>query len=324
MATIRKRNEKWQAIVRHRSIGTKAQSFYCKSEAKRWAYGLEKTIEAGRYGLLCPSEVRLSDLLIRYLNEVTPKKRGRAAEAQRINRLLKDCISRHKLDNLSTLTLVEFRDRRLKDGVRACQYDLVIIGHCIKLAISEWGLMLDKNPTDSVKKPSSNPARERRLLDEELQALTRASLQTRNSNIFQIVLFALETGMRRGEILSLEWKFVDFQKRVALLPITKNGTSREVPLSTKALAVLKEQKAKRNTRPFPVNENAFRLGWERLRARAGITDLKFHDLRHEAISRFFELGLSMAEVATISGHKDPRMLFRYTHLKAQNLALKLV
>ena len=95
-------------------------------------------------------------------------------------------------------------------------------------------------------------------------------------------------------------------------------------MSHKALAVLRRQKARNDTpTPFPVNANAFRLAWDRLRARAGLSDLRFHDLRHEAISRFFEMGLNMPEVAVISGHRDPRMLFRYTHLRTEGLLPKL-
>jgi integrase len=106
--------------------------------------------------------------------------------------------------------------------------------------------------------------------------------------------------------------------------LTKNGTSREVPLSTKAADVLRGQRARQDTpTPFPVNANAFRLAWERLRKRADLCDLRFHDLRHEAISRFFEMGLSIPEVAVISGHKDARMLFRYTHLRAEDLVNKI-
>lgn len=323
MATIRKRNNKWQVIVRHHSIGTKAQSFHCKSQAKRWAYKLETALEAGQYGKLCPSKITLFDLLTRYLREVTPQKRGKAPEARRLNRLLKDSISLYRLNELSPHRLAEFRDRRLTDGIRACQYDLVIIRHCINLAINEWELMLDKNPADMVKKPSSSPPRERRLSNEELQALINASSQTRNTNVLPVILFAIETGMRRGEILGLEWQLIDLNKRTALLPLTKNGSSREVPLSSKAIGILSSQSKRDAPRPFPINSNAFRLAWDRLRVRANVSDLKFHDLRHEAISRFFEAGLSLMEVATISGHKDPKMLFRYTHLKAEDIVRKL-
>jgi len=323
VATFRKRNNKWQAIVRHHSIGTKAQSFKSKSQAKRWAYELETALESGLYGKLCPSKITLSDLLDKYLNEITPKKRGREPETRRIKRLLNDTVSRYRLNELSSHRLAEFRDRRLSDGVRACQYDLVIIRHCINLAINEWGLMLDKNPADNLKKPSSNPARERRLSSDELLALIKASSHTRNPHIVPIFLCALETGMRRGEILSLEWQNIDFEKRIAFLPLTKNGTNREVPLSSKAAKILETQKTKKHHVPFPITDNAFRLAWDKLKKRAAISNLKFHDLRHEAISRFFEAGLSLAEVATISGHKDPKMLFRYTHLKAEDIAAKL-
>ena len=111
---------------------------------------------------------------------------------------------------------------------------------------------------------------------------------------------------------------------IAFLPLTKNGSSREVPLSTKAAQVLARQRQRNDTpSPFPVTANGFRLAWDRLRNRAGLSDLRFHDLRHEAISRFFELGLNIPEVAVISGHRDPRMLFRYTHLRAEALVSRL-
>ena len=130
--------------------------------------------------------------------------------------------------------------------------------------------------------------------------------------------------MRRGEILGLEWEHVDLDRRIAFLLLTKNGSSREVPLSAKAAQMLAGQRQRNDTpSPFPVTSNGFRLAWDRLRSRAGPSDLSFHDLRDKAISRFFELGLNIPEVAVISGHKDPRMLFRYTHLRAADLVDKI-
>ena len=147
---------------------------------------------------------------------------------------------------------------------------------------------------------------------------------TLNPHIWPIITFAIETGIRQSEILDLTWENINLEKQLAYLPLTKNGSSREVPFSTKAVDVLKDQRSRQDCpTPFPVNANAFRLAWERLRKRADLCDLRFHDLRHEAISRFFELGLSIPEVALISGHKDAKMLFRYTHLKAGSLIIKL-
>ena len=323
MATLRKRGNKWQAIVRHKSIGTTAKSFSSKSLALKWSIAQEQAIESGALGRLSPSEVTLGELLKRYLDIITPSKRGADVERRRLKRLIGDDISSCQLDRLSSQAIAKFRDRRLLDGRRTCQYDLILIRHCIKLAINEWGLMLSSNPVDKVKLPPSSRSRERRLNTGEFERLEKAAHLTQNPHIWPIVVFAIETGMRRGEILGITWECVDFDARTVHLPITKNGSSRDVPLSSKATQILKGQNERQLPCPFPVTDNAFRLAWDRLRSRADLGDLRFHDLRHEAISRFFEMGLSMPEVALISGHKDPRMLFRYTHIKPENVLAKL-
>jgi integrase len=128
--------------------------------------------------------------------------------------------------------------------------------------------------------------------------------------------------MRRGELLSIQWRDVDLSNRTVRIRQTKNGHERTIPLTTKAVSVLRDLPS-RSDRLLPVSGNTARLAWERLKRRAGISDLRFHDLRHEAISRFFELGLNVPEVAMISGHRDPRMLFRYTHPKPELVAPKL-
>ena len=209
-------------------------------------------------------------------------------------------------NQLTSQAIADFRDRRPLDGRRTCHYDLILIRHCLKIAMNEWGLMLSSNLVDRLKMPPSSPARNRRLEDGEFERLEETAKQTKNPHIWPIIVFAIETGMRRGEILGLQWEHVDLDRRIAFLPLTKNGSSREVPLSTKAAQVLAKQRQRNDTpSPFPVTPNGFRLAWDRLRRRAGLVDLRFHDLRHEAISRFFELGLNIPEVAVISGHKDP-------------------
>ena len=324
MATYRKRNGKWQAIVRHKDIGTRARSFHTKQAAIKWAVGKERSLNEGVLGLLQPTEVTLGELLQRYVADVLPAKRGAATEGQRLQRLIRDPVSSLRASQLTSQAIAAFRDRRLLDGRRTCHYDLILIRHCLKIAMNEWGLILSFNPVDKVKMPPSSPPRNRRLEDGELERLEEAAKQTRNPHIWPVIVFAIETGMRRGEILGLRWEHVDLNRRIAYLPLTKNGSSREVPLSTKAAQVLAKQRQRNDTTgPFPVNSNGFRLAWDRLRRRAGLSDLRFHDLRHEAISRFFELGLNIPEVAVISGHNDPRMLFRYTHLRAESLIPKL-
>ena len=324
MATYRKRNGKWQAIVRHKGIGTRARSFHTKQAAIKWAVSEERKLTEGVMGVLKPSDATLGQLLQRYVAEVLPAKRGAATEGQRLQRLIRDPVSGLKVSQLTSQAIAAFRDRRLLDGRRTCHYDLILIRHCLKIAMNEWGLMLSSNPVDRVKMPPSSPARNRRLEDGEFDRLEEAARQTKNPHIWPVIVFAIETGMRRGEILGLRWEHVDLDRRIAYLPLTKNGSSREVPLSTKAALVLARQRQRNDTpSPFPVTPNGFRLAWDRLRNRAGLSELRFHDLRHEAISRFFELGLNIPEVAVISGHRDPRMLFRYTHLRAVDLVNRL-
>ena len=133
-----------------------------------------------------------------------------------------------------------------------------------------------------------------------------------------MIEMAIETGMRRGEILSLEWINIDPERKRALLPMTKNGRSRWVPLSKKAILIL-NQVPRTSGLVFPLSEVAVRQAWERLRKRSGLVDLNFHDLRHEAISRMFEKGLNVPEVASISGHRTASQLFRYVQVEGISL-----
>jgi integrase len=158
-----------------------------------------------------------------------------------------------------------------------------------------------------------------------MERLQESLEKTKHKTLSNIVRFAIHTGMRRSEILLIRWADVDRQAHTVHVADTKNGTSRTVPLSPSAIAVMPHRASGRDEgeRLFPMSANALRLAWERLKRRAGIRDLRFHDLRHEAISRFFEMGLSIPEVGLISGHRDVRMLLRYTHLRPTDVALKL-
>jgi hypothetical protein len=142
--------------------------------------------------------------------------------------------------------------------------------------------------------------------------------------MYSIIVLAIETAMRQGEILSLEWENIDLRTRVAHLPITKNGSKRDVPLSLRAVDALTRLGIGSRGRVFRYTSDGFKSAWRTLIKRLQIENLHFHDLRHEAVSRLFELGtLDLMEVATISGHKSMQMLRRYTHLKASNLVEKL-
>ena len=203
--------------------------------------------------------------------------------------------------------------------------ELGIIQHAYEIACKEWNYPLPLNPVAAVRKPEIRNKRERRLGFQELKALFKALDACQNPQMRLLVLFAIATGMRRGEMLAAEWRYVSFDNRTLHIPITKTGYARTIPLTKRALRLLYALKriTGAELKIFSITEEAFRTSWRRMIKRAGVSDLHFHDFRHEAISRFFERGLSVPEVALISGHKDFMMLARYTHMKAEDIAKRL-
>ena len=315
MASFRKRNGLWQVQVRSIHAGATSKSFHRKSDAERWATQQEALMQNGLWEKNKSNDYTIKDMLERYLAEVTPTKRGKDAEARRLKRLLGEKrLTSHRLVKVEPHIFATFRDQRLKDGLRTCQYDLVLLRHAWNIARIEWGWSIGDNPLTLIRMPKNNPPRERRLKIGEYERLEEAAKTSRSWYLWPIVVLAIETGMRRGEILSLRWEHVDEEKRSVFLPITKNGTSRRVPLNDKAFEILLSTKTTNNT-CFPITHIAFRQAWDRLRRRADITDLTFHDLRHEAISRLFESDLKIHEVMAISGHKTASQLFRYVQIK---------
>jgi integrase len=200
---------------------------------------------------------------------------------------------------------------------------MTLISLSLDIARKEWGVPMRSNVVRDVKKPQPKRGRERRLSEQEHTLLLRSCSKSSNYLLTPLIIIAIETGMRRGELLRLTWEDVDLDLRVAHLDMTKNGSKRDVPLSSEAINLLRSLPHDISSNVFPLTAAALRGLWNRACRRAGITGLHFHDLRHEATSRFFEKGLNVIEVATITGHKDLRMLQRYTHLRAEDLAKKL-
>lgn len=328
MATIRKRGNRWQAQVRRRGR-TVSKTFIQRIDAQRWAN--ETEIEADRRGLVVErralEHLTVADLLERFRDTVIPNRRGAKIETLVIDAFLRHPLVRVKLSDLSPAHFSDYRDERLKVvKPGTVRRQLGLFQHIFEVARCEWNIPLAVNPVRAVRKPKADNPRERRLSPDDGERLNAALKKCRNPLVEQIVRFAIATGMRRGEILNAQWQDVNWDDRTLHIPLTKNGEPRTIPLSSEALGVLEHQSSKKSnsdTRIFPTTVVAVKLAWQRLVRRAKIEDLHFHDLRHEAVSRFFELGLSVPEVALISGHRDPRMLFRYTHLRAEDVAKRI-
>lgn len=266
----------------------------------------------------------LGKALGNYLETVTPHKKGHKQEARRVRAWLKAPLADRRLDTLRGVDFAQYRDGRLTAGASrsTVRLELAIISHLYTVAAKDWGHEDLKNPIQMMRMPSPVRGRERRLHPMEEAGLLAAA-EGVHKRLKPLILLALETSMRRGELVALQWSDVNLKRRIALLRDTKNGDARTVPLSTRAVAVL-EDLPRTATRVFPVCGNWVSRRFHAACTQAGIHDLRFHDLRHEATSRLFELGrFTTVEISRITGHKTVAMLSRYTHLNAASLAEKL-
>ncbi|MCJ2054469.1 integrase [Methylobacterium sp. J-070] len=325
MATLRKRNDKWQAQVRRVGTPPISRTFTLKADAQAWARQMELQAERGDLPAKVTSipPVTLGAIVARYRDEVTPRKRSGKNEAIVLTAFLRHQLATVQLDSLTAERFAAYRDERLgKVKAGSVRRELAVLRHCLEIAIGEWGINLPNNPIKLVKLPNEAKPRDRRLLAGDSERISEALNSPSAWYLRPFITLAVETGMRRGELLSVVWKDVELTTRTMRVSRTKNGHPRTVPLSPVAVETLTGME-RTGDRIFPVTANAVRLAWQRARKRAGLSGLRFHDLRHEAVSRLFEAGLSVPEVAMVSGHRTPAMLFRYTHPRAEAVAMKL-
>jgi integrase len=326
VATFRKRGPyQWQAQVRKKGQPLQTKTFETRALAEQWARTIEVEIDKGVFVSRAEAEsTTLKELLERYLAEVTPLKKGAASETNRARALIRLPLARRYVAGIRGVDIARYRDERLRKVTPSTvKRDLVLLGHVFEVARKEWGIHVH-NPVRDIRLPADNRPRDRRLQAGEEARLLEACREARNPWLLPIVQLALETAMRQGELIRLHWEHIDLNRRTAHLPDTKNGEARTVPLSTTAVRVLRTLPRGLHGPVFlGLTTEAVKRAYIRAVRRASIENLRFHDLRHEATTRLFEKGLNIMEVASITGHKDLRMLRRYTHLKAEDLARKL-
>lgn len=327
MASIRNRQGKWQARIIRKGFVPITKSFIAKQDAERWARQVEADIDKGSYTNVALAERTLfKDVIERYVQEVTLKTRSMREDTYRLRALARHPISRLRMTALTPIKVAEYRDERLKivsNGavIRELSYFSSIINH----ARREWGINI-VNPIPLVKKPASPQGRSRTLSNDELERLLKACIpRVKNGNIWvlPVVKFALASAMRRGEILGLRWSDISFDKHTAYIPLTKNGTSRTVPLSSEALTILRELPRSLDGRVFPINGPNLSVIFDKARRIAKVDDFHLHDLRHMAITRMAEKLPNLIELSAVSGHKSLAMLKRYYHPNPIQLAEKL-
>lgn len=375
MATITKRGPyQWRAQVRRHGYPAQSKTFNTKAEAEAWAKMIESEMARGVWVSRSEAEATtLYEALRRYQEEVSTAKKGAVQESSVLKVCMGMALAKRPLASIRSVDLAKLRDDWMKDYKPATVLRrLAVLSHVFSVARKEWGMESLSNPVELLRKPQPNNARTRRLIehrpdnadtvehdvsddrraqDGELDRVVAASESTL---LPSIVWLAVETAMRRGEIVSLRWEHVDLKRRVAHLPATKNGTARDVPLSSRAVAVLQalSDKCDRSRKAangagsdqtgpiFDIRSDAVTRAFERAVTRARkfyedecqethrtpetrfLVDLRFHDLRHEAASRLASI-FPLHELTKITGHKDPRMLMRYYHPRAEDLAKRL-
>jgi len=348
MASIQKRPTGFQAQFRRKGYQPISKVFPTLQEAEAWLRAIQSEIDGGVFELSRLAEsTTLFNALERYELEVSPSKKSHAVEVHRIRRWKAEPIALRGLSLIRSSDMAYYRDRRIKEGASndTVRQELALVSHLYTIAIKEWGMETLRHPLKGIRFPKPGKGRDRRILQDcfgsdELEYILAA---ISNQQLRIVILLAVETAMRRGEILGLTWNRVDLNRRIAKLENTKNGDDRYIPLTTKAVSLLEALKPSRlndqpvvDLRPITITSGFHRAvnqarktfvkncqNQDLVPSSTFLIGLRFHDLRHEATSRLFEKELSLMEVASITGHKTLSMLQRYTHLRPETLLAKL-
>ncbi len=352
MASIRKRANKdgsssYRVEIRLKGHPAERATFSRLTDAKKWVQDTESAIREGRYFKTRESQRHtMNDLVDRYVSDTLPTMKPDEEKGRKqVMEWFRGEIGSYTLADTTPAKIVECRDKLLAEPTRwgkprgnatVVRY-MAVLSHAFTIAVNEWG-WLDDSPMRKVKKPALPPGRVRFLSEDEIvdgervegerTRLLKACKESSNSFLYPVVVLALSTGMRRGEILGLTWQTVDLiQGRITLYE-TKNGEIRVVPIAGLALTLLKEHaKVRPIDTPllFPgkvkrEKPQDISAPWRAALKAAQIEDFKFHDLRHSAASYLAMNGATLAEIAEVLGHKTLQMVKRYSHLSEAHTA----
>ncbi len=339
MATIRKRTRQdgkvsYQAIIRLQGHPPASASFPNKTSAKKWAQRTELEIRENRYSKHSEASKHLmSELIDRYIKHVLPQKRD-AKNQERQLKVWKEKLGDKKISDVTSAVVVQVRDELAAERIRGTgprsgatiNRFLAILSHVFTIAVRDWQWS-DDNPVKGVSRLKEAPGRVRYLSDDERVALLNATEEI-SPILHCIVVLALSTGARRGEIMGLRWKDVDLKAGRAILHETKNSERRALALTSLALELLRQHAKVRQfdsdlvfpdprdgSKPWPLESR-----WRKALKMAEIEDFRFHDLRHSAASYLAMNGATTAEIAAVLGHKTLQMVKRYAHLSDQHVS----
>ena len=337
MANIQQRkgtdgSTKYRVQVRLQGFPPQSATFERKTDAKIWASQTEAAIREGRYFPSNDSRRHtVAALVDRFLEGLEHRKPHAYAKQKQLLGWWKERLGPYALANVTPALIAQRRDELLAENIgteesprhrspaTANRY-LAALSKAFSDAVREWH-WLNENPLRRVSKESESQGRVRYLSDEERTTLLDQVRKSKQKGLYAVVLLALTTGMRRGEILALRWPDIDLKRGIAVLHKTKNQERRSVPIVPEVAKLLEEIGRVRHLDTDLVFsrdgeaitieiDHSFR---EALKA-AGIENFRFHDLRHTAASYLAMSGATSAEIAAVLGHKTLQMVKRYSHL----------
>ena len=336
MATFRKRpgpagKSAWQAQIIRRGHQRQYKTFDTKAEGEAWARQIEGEMDRGVFTSRAEAEATtLREALERYAREVVSGKKSKG-EISIVRWWAGSALGERSMASIRGKDIADTIKIKAESGAspKTVLIYLATLRHMFNIAAREWGMESLRNPIDLVRKPRLPSGRNRRLVGDE-HARLMAAAQAYGGEIGPLITWAIETAMRRGEIAAMRWEHLDREARVLLIPETKTGVPREVPLSRAAMAIL-EEKSTRCSTPGLTNQGliwslraeSMSQAFKRVCKAAGVEGLTFHDLRHEAASRLSEKKFSPLEVAAITGHKSMQMVKRYSHFRAKDFVGRL-
>ncbi len=344
MANIEKRVSKdgktsYRVKIRLKGSPSQSATFERLTDAKKWTQQTESAIREGRHFKTTEAKRHtLTDLIDRYIQDVLPSKKSAKDQTQQL-KWWKAEIGSHTLSDVTPSLLAECRDKlgreitvrkKPRSPASVVRY-IAALSHAFTIAVKEWG-WLEDNPMRKVTKPKESRGRVRFLSDDERIRLLKVCKESSSPYLYIVVVLALSTGMRQGEIMGLTWDTVDLSQGRAILHETKNGERRAVAITGHALEVLKDLNKIRRidcNLLFPAKESRpqkpqkpmdLRTPWETAVKKAELQDFHFHDLRHSTASYLAMNGASLAEIAEVLGHKTLQMVKRYAHLSEGHTA----
>jgi len=316
MASIKKHGTGWRAFIDRKGV-RKTKVWPTKAAAEDWARLVEYDIIHGA----TPGERKtLAEAFTKYADEVSEKKRGGREEKIRLKRFSAYTIAKKIIGEITPSDVAKWREKRLEEVSGASvRREMQLIAGVFSVARKEWG-WIKASPMIDVRRPKASPRRNRIASKDEMKALALSggsdpSKATRRA--WLAFEFACETAMRAGELRGLTAETVDVQRRVAHLPETKNGEARDVPLSSRAIEIWESL-----PNGFDLTAAQLDALWRKLRERAGLENLRFHDSRHAGVTRLAKV-FDVLDLARVVGHRDVKMLMVYYEADAEELAKKL-